>query len=157
MDMAQAARSAVEGECARGGGGGYRYGERDCLSLVEALCAAAGLPAPDYAPYRALSEGRAAGLAMRTHGSFGASHRAVLADTGRWQGWEGEAAPAPADGDVVSVAGKVAYPYGAYTPAREGMELTGIVAAGQWWTWQPWGLAGLPLDGLPVSHLSRAV
>ena len=154
FDMGQAAWRAVEGECARGMGQGYRWRERDCISLIQALCSEAGLAVPDYGCYRKHASELKAGLAaLGALGSFGLVHQSELLATG---GWERVVEGGPRDGDVLSASGRVDFASGFYEPPREGMELTGIVAAGRWWTWQPLGLAGVDPARVTASHLTRA-
>lgn len=148
----RAALAAVREESTRTPGAGYLWGERDCASLICALCRALGRPVPAYDPYRGVAEGRAAQRALRRYGSLGAGHQAGLAATGRW-------APADLpleDGDVVSVAGRIERGGVLYAPRHPALDLTGITAAGRWWTWQPKGLIGVHTHGLAPSYITRA-
>lgn len=149
----QAAQAALEAESARSRGKGYRWGVRDCTTLTGALCAALGVPAPPaYAAYRRRPEPVAAALALRRHGDMATAHQTLLIGTGHWQ-----AAPMDIlrDGDVASVAGEVAFTAGVYRPARPEMHLTGIVADGGWWTWQPWGLEPVACASLGAVRITR--
>ena len=151
MDAARRERAALDAIHAEAAAlGGYRWGERDCSTMIASLCAAMGLPVPAYGPYQAMSEGRAAVLCLRRYGSLGASHRAGLLETGRWA----PAEPPMEAGDVVSLTAALHVPYGpSLVPVREGMDFTGIVSGGKWWTWGAHGLEGVALYHLPAEAL----
>lgn len=149
----RAALDAVQAEAARAPGAGYAWGVNDCSTLICALCRALGRPEPAYGPFRGEGEAKAAARALRRYGTLGAAHQVLLVETGGWVAQAGAAQ----DGDVASVAGRVAGEGVVYVPARPEMHLTGIVAGGRWWTWQPSGLVGMRCGALPAaSHVTRA-
>ena len=148
----RAVLQALSRERTEAAGAGYLWGERDCTSLIRALCRALGHPEPDYPRFRAMDEPRAALTALREFGTMGNTHQTLLAATGRWVAVNGSA---PEDGDVASLAGTVDFGRNTYTPTHEAMHLTGIVSGGKCWVWQPGGLAGARLDDAEISHLTR--
>ena len=150
MDAARRERGALDAiaaEAVRSAVGGYAWGQRDCSTMIDALCAALGLTAPAYGEYRAKAEGRAAALALRRYGHLGAFHRALLLEAGGWHAVEHGPLEA---GDVVSIGVRVDLPYGAVAdPGTRGLHLTGLVCGWQWWSWGPHGLAAAPLHCIP--------
>ena len=137
MDLARRAQAASDALESEGAGVAYAWPERSCVSLIRALCEALDAPAPDHSDFLALSEGRAASLARKRHGSFGAAHQAVLSAAG-WM-----AAGAVEPGCVVSIEGRVELSdLSVYEPRADGLEWTGIVGPDYMtWGWGPHGLA----------------
>ena len=136
MDVAKRAHAAQTALELEGRGEAYAWPERSCVSLIRALCAALGAPEPDHAAFLSRTEGQAASLARRRHGSLGAAHQAVLA-AACWRPAEGME-----PGDVVSIPGRVVLAdLSVYAPKGAGLEWTGIVGPDYMaWGWGPRGL-----------------
>ena len=141
MDMAAAALRAIEAQVRSGPG--YLWGERDCTTLIEALCAELGTLAPDYGPVRSRSELRATIWTSRKYGSLARAHQIALEATNRWiRIGKLEQLDAPmCPGDVVSLESPVHTRMGVYEPNNPRLQLTGIVGPdSRPWTWHTRGL-----------------
>ena len=138
--MTNAALRAIEGERGRANGEGYRWGVRDCSTLIQAVCGTLGVPFPraTYLPFRELPESRATILALRRYGSLGAGHCSALQDAG-WTRLDPGELLEPCD--VVSVSGTVRLASETYNPARAELHYTGIVGPDcRIWGWTSRGL-----------------
>ena len=152
--LERAARAAIESQIA--GGGTYQWGERDCGTLITAVCRSLGLPAPPYGPWWAKTERKALSDALKRWKSLGAAHAGGLKATRHWlelQAWD---VWRPCD--VVSVGGSVLCADGtAYNPPRAGAELTGVVGPSMdLWVWGKQGLTTVD-DEMRVTHLTRPI
>ena len=147
---ADAALAALEAEAARGAG--YAWPDRSCVSLIEAVCAALGGRAPDYAAFRTQGERQAARTAIARYGSLGSGHQQIL----QAAGWSKMPLEAPVLAcDAVSCEGRVVMADGTeYAPRRAEAHWTGVVGPeGLVWGWTPHGLSTVAQGA--VSHVTR--
>ena len=142
---AAAALAAIEAQAATGSS--YSWPDRSCVSLVEALCAALGVAAPAYGPWRKLREARATARVRRSYGGMGAGHQAGLTANG-WQALDPSLPVEP--GDVVSYAGLVVLSdWSRHDPTKPGIDFTGIAGPdGHVYGWGPGGIATV-VEGVP--------
>ena len=116
-------------------GKAYRWPDRSCVGLVKALCAARGLPVPDYAPYTEEREARGVVRCRRQYGDVAGLHWARLSDAG-WVEGRREI------GGVVVVVPPVYFSDGTVYDGPKDVEAMLLVGdGGDLWAWTAKGFA----------------